>query len=246
MTGNGRAKPETAVVLAAHGDRGGGFANTALLAHRQLLDHEGCFAAVTAGVLKGEPSLDDALKVAQASGASRIVIYPFFMADGFFVRTRLAERVTAAGLTARWEIFPPLGIDPGLPDLMLAHAETAARRAGFASAATTVVVAGHGSKFGPASADATRAVAEMIADARVFRAVTRAFLEEPPSIEESLRTASPPVVVLGFFSGDGMHAGDDVPAAIAKSGVDAVYAGPIGGLPEVGALILTRLRAAIG
>jgi sirohydrochlorin ferrochelatase len=243
---NGRARPETAVVLAAHGDRGGAFANTALLAHRSLLADSGCFAVVTAGVLKGEPTLESALAEAKVSGASRVVVYPFFMADGFFVRTRLSERVAAAGLTGRWEIFPPLGVDPGLPDLMLTHAESAAAAAGFDPAATTLVVAGHGSKFGPASADATRAVASAIEDARVFASVTSAFLEEPPSIEEALRAATEPVVVSGFFSGDGMHAADDVPAAVAKSKVKAIYAGPIGGEPAVGALILSRLRAAIG
>lgn len=237
------ASREMAVVLAAHGDRGAGFSNAALLSHRQALDDANCFACVTAGVLKGDPSLEDALAAAEASAASRIAVYPFFMADGFFVRTRLAERLATANLTKRWEIFPPLGVDPGLPALMLDHAEAAARRAGFAPAASVLLVAGHGSKLGPASADATRAAAAVIKDANVFADVATAFLEEPPSIEVALRTAPAPVVVSGFFSGEGMHAGDDVPDAIAKSGISAIYAGPIGRETSVSELILRRLRA---
>lgn len=233
-----------AVVLAAHGDRGAGSTNSALLAHREALAAALCFASVTAGVLKGDPTLEDALAVAEASPASRIAIYPFFMADGFFVRTRLAERINAASLTKRCEIFPPLGADPGLPALLLDHAEAAAARAGFAPATSTLLIAGHGSKLGPASADATRAAADVVRDANVFAAVAAAFLEEPPFIEDALRAARAPVVVSGFFFGDGMHAGDDVPAAIAKSGVRAVYTGPLGGEASISELIFRRLNNA--
>lgn len=238
-----RNPDDTAVVLAAHGDRGGGFTNAALFAHRHALDAAARFLSVSAGVLKGAPALEDALADAQASGAGRIVIYPFFMADGFFVRTRLAERVSAANLQVRWEILPPLGIDPGLPGIILNRALAAAADAGFAPATTTLIVAGHGSKLGPASADATRAAAEAIADAAVFGAVTTAFLEEPPSIEEALRAARSPVVVSGFFSGEGMHAVDDVPYALANSRTRAIYAGPIGPDPAISELILRRLSA---
>lgn len=244
MSAMGSPPGDLAVVLAAHGDRGAGFTNAALLAHRHVLDNAACFASVTAGVLNGTPGLDEALATAAASSADRIAVYPFFMADGFFVRTRLAERIAAANLPKRWEIFPPLGIDPGLPALMLDHAEAAAVTAGFAPAASTLLVVGHGSKFGPASANATRDAAAIVADAGVFAAVTTAFLEEPPSIAEALRAARGPVVVSGFFSGEGMHAGDDVPTAIANSKSRAVYAGPVGGLTTVSELILRRLKVA--
>ncbi len=231
----------TAVVLAAHGDRGGGFSNAALLAHREALMRADCFAAVTAGVLKGDPTLELALAAANSFSASRIVIYPFFMADGFFVRTRLKDRVVAAEVAKPWESFPPLGIDPGLPEIVLQHAERAAKAADFAPAATTLLLVGHGSKFGPASADATRAAAAAVKDASVFADVATAFLEEAPSVEDALHRIGSPVVVSGFFSGDGMHAGDDVPDAIARSGRAAIYAGPIGNESAVSALILRRL-----
>lgn len=244
MTASTRSRSDMAVVLAAHGDRGGGLTNAALLSHREALERAACFRLVTAGVLKGEPGLEGALAATQASAAARIAIYPFFMADGFFVRTRLADRVSAAGLTARWEIFPPLGVDPELPSLILDHAEAAAASAGFAPATSTLLIVGHGSKLGPASADATRHAASVVADARVFAAVATAFLEESPSVEDALRAAQAPVVVSGFFSGDGMHAADDVPHAIAKSKVQAIYAGSIGGDASVSGLILKRLSAA--
>jgi sirohydrochlorin ferrochelatase len=236
-----RHDEDIAIVLAAHGDRGGGFTNSALFAHRHALDAAARFVSVSAGVLKGDPALEEALAVAQASGAGRILIYPFFMADGFFVRTRLSERVAAANLRGRWEILPPLGVDPGLPPIILDQAVATAEAAGFAPAATTLLVAGHGSKLGPASADATRAAAATIAEAGVFHAVATAFLEEPPSVEDALRAVKGPVVVSGFFSGEGMHAADDIPTAIANSRVRAVYAGPVGSGQAVSALMLKRI-----
>lgn len=231
----------TAVVLAAHGDRGGSFSNAALLAHRDALRSGGDFACVSAGVLKGEPSLEDALAAAIASRPARIVVYPVFMADGFFVRTRLADRVAAAALSVPWEIFPPLGTDADLPELVLRHAERAAGKMGFAPAATTLLLVGHGSKFGPASADATRVVAKAVKDLKVFADTATAFLEEPPLVEEALAAAKGPVVVSGFFAGDGMHAGDDVPNAIARCAATAIYAGSVGNDSAISELILRRL-----
>ncbi len=233
-----------AVVLAAHGDRGGGFTNAALLAHRDALSSAGAFASVSAGVLKGDPELESALAQAAASGASRIAVYPFFMADGFFVRKRLTDRLNEATLQLPWQMLPPLGIDPDLPGLMIAHALACASSAGIDAAETSLLVVGHGSKFGPASADATRAAAARVEAQAMFAGVATAFLEEPPSIQDALKAMSGPVIVSGFFSGDGMHAGDDVPKAIEESGVNAIYAGPIGGQRSVSELIAKRCAAA--
>ena len=233
-----------AVVLAAHGDRGGGFTNSALLAHRDALRSAGRFACVSAGVLKGDPDLESALAEATTSGASSIAVYPFFMADGFFVRKRLTDRLNEAQLKLPWHMLPPLGIDPDLPGLMIAHACACAASSGIKPPASSLLIVGHGSKFGPASAEATRAAAARVESEGVFAAITTAFLEEPPSIQDALRKMSGPIIVSGFFSGDGMHAGDDVPDAIAESGVSAIYAGPIGGQRSVSELIAKRCATA--
>ena len=48
-------------------------------------------------------------------------------------------------------------------------------------------------------------------------------------------------MVIGFFSSGGMHAAEDVPAAIAKTGADAIYAGPIGASAQIPRLIQTAV-----
>lgn len=236
-----RAAQDMAVVLAAHGDRGGEDANAALLAHRDVVATSQRFRSVTAGVLKGDPPLEAALAAAAASGARHIVIYPYFMADGFFVNTRLRQRIEAAALALPWHLLPPLGLDEDLPDLMRRSAGSTAQAAHFAHAAADLLVVGHGSKLGPASSDATRVVAAHLTRIAGFRSVHTAFLEEPPSLQTALQSAHEPIVVSGFFSGDGLHAGEDVPQAIAASRRRAVYAGPIGRDPAVADLILKRL-----
>lgn len=234
---------DVAVILAAHGDRAGSTPNAGLLRHRDALARGAQFRLVTAGVLKGDPTLEDALAAALGSGAGRIAVYPLFMADGYFVRTVLPARVAAAGAGNSCRILPPLGLDLRLPPLILAAALRSARQAGFAPAASRLLLAGHGSALGPASADATRAAALRIAGLSDFAEVAVAFLEEPPFLDAELAGERRPAIVAGFFSGDGLHAGEDVPQAIRNTGATAVYAGPIGGSDAIPSLIADAVAA---
>lgn len=236
----------TAVVLAAHGDRAGDTPNAVLLSQRDALAALASFAHVSAGVLKGEPDLTAALAAAAASGAERIAIYPMFMADGYFTRTVLPDRVTAASVGLPLSVLPPLGLDAGLPALLLREALAATARHGLQPRETQLIVVGHGSKLGPASAEATRAAATAMAREAAFADVVTAFLEEPAFLADVLAADRRPAVVSGFFSGDGLHAGEDVPGAIAASGRRAVYAGSAGASPGLPGLMVTALMAHLG
>lgn len=228
-----------AVILVGHGDRGAGLTNRNLLAHAEALRRSGRLKFVAAGVLKGEPILEQAIESAGISGATQIGVYPFFMADGYFAGKILPERIAAAEPKLPWTILPPLGLDPRLPKLILDQSLNAAERARLTPGETRLLLVGHGSKLGPASANATRKAADAIRKIGGFNTVETAFLEEPPFLAGALAAgAQQPTVVSGFFSGDGMHAGEDVPRAIADANANAVYAGPIGALPGIADLIL--------
>jgi sirohydrochlorin ferrochelatase len=233
-----------AAVLASHGDRAGIERNRVLASHTESVRRLAGLPAVMAGVLKGEPSLEAALGEAAAAGAHTILVYPLFMAEGYFATTVLPDRIRAAGFESSTRILPPLGIDPGVVDLMRADALEASRKAGFAPQASRLLVVGHGSKFGPASAQATRVAADRIARGGIFASVATAFLEEPPFLRAELECVETPTIVAGFFYGDGMHAGDDVPAAIEETGARAVYAGPVGYSTGIPSLIASSLIAA--
>jgi sirohydrochlorin ferrochelatase len=236
---------DVAVVLAAHGDRAGPAPNTTLLSHRDALRASGAFRHVAAGVLKGEPMLETALAEAAQSGAAQTFIYPLFMADGYFTKTVLPQRIASAGYGSHCTLLTPLGLDPRLPDLMLDQAAATAKSAQVSPASARRLVVGHGSKFGPASAEATRRVAEDLRRAGSFSHVETAFLEEPPFLLEKLCDNAVPTIVTGFFSGEGLHAGEDVPAAILESGANAHYAGPVGSSAGIARLVRTSIAVAI-
>ncbi len=231
-----------AVVLAAHGELRGAEPNATLTAHRDALAALGIYHSVHTGVLKGDPSIEDAILAAHAAGATCVIVYPVFMADGYFTRKVLAGRVEALALGDRCRILPPLGLDERLPGLMCEEAASAARQRGIDPRGTRLIVAGHGSKIGPASADATRRAATAIGRANTFRSVAVAFLEEPEFLNDALAATEGFTVVSGFFSGEGLHGGEDVPAAIAQSGADAVYAGSIGASAKIRDLV----RSSVG
>jgi sirohydrochlorin ferrochelatase len=123
----------------------------------------------------------------------------------------------------------------------LREALAAAEANGLDPGQTRLLIAGHGSKLGPASATATRKAAARVAIARRFAIVATAFLEEEPFVEDALRGNPTPTVIAGFFFGDGLHAGDDIPEIIAEAGAHAVYTGAIGNNPAVAPLIAAAL-----
>jgi sirohydrochlorin ferrochelatase len=238
---------DVAVVLAAHGDRGGESPNATLLRHCAALRADGAFHSVSAGILRGEPALEDSVRTVIASGAKCLAVYPMFMAEGYFTRKVLTQRLAAMEIPIDVHVLPPLGADPSLPDLMRREALAAAEMAGMAAASARLLIVGHGSKIGPASAEATRAVAAMIARAAGFASVETAFLEEAEFLEDALRRgAGQPTVVSGFFSGDGLHAAEDVPEAIVETGAKAVYAGSVGTLGAIPRMIRLSLTDALG
>ncbi len=219
--------------------------NEGLAAHVAALAGTNRYASVSAGVLNGEPSLETALAQAEASGAKQIIIYPLFMSAGYFVKTVLADRVAAAGMKTPTGILQPFGLDKRVPLLMLENTLRVAKGAGLDPATTRLLVAGHGSKFGSENADSTKRAARSLSPHSPFARIETAFLEEAPFIADALGNYSGTSVVAGFFSGDGMHAGDDIPEAIQQSGARALYAGPIGLHPRIPELIASCVHSAL-
>jgi sirohydrochlorin ferrochelatase len=233
------ALSDAAVILAAHGDRGGECPNATLLSHCASLSEQKIFHSVSAGVLRGEPQLEDAVRGALTGGAKSLAIYPMFMSEGYFTGRVLVQRLAALEIPIDVHVLPPLGADPQVPALMLSLALRTATENGWPPPLTRLLVVGHGSKIGPASADATREVAAQIAQHSQFQSVDCAFLEEAEFLGDALiRPERTPTVVVGFFAGDGLHSAEDVPETIAETGSNAIYAGSIGKAPEVRELIL--------
>ena len=230
------------VVLAAHGERGGA---------RELRPSVARRGAVAQRPLCGGSGRRPQRRAKSRGGpggraartADELLVYPVFMSDGYFVRHVLAQRVAAAaGPSAR--TLAPLGLDPSLPPLMMREALAAAARAAFDAGSARLLVVGHGSSSRPngASARATRRAAQLLAMTRTFADISVAFSKS----RRSSPTVSPTAHGRPWSSAssrEGLHALEDVPAAIAERSANAVYTGPIGALPEI-ADIIARADAA--
>lgn len=233
-----------ALVLAAHGERRGGFENESVIRLASVLAARGVANEVRYGFIKGEPTVGDALL---ASGLRDVFIYPLLMSEGYFAGTvlpRLIKEATAARPGLRIQVLPPLGVDPRLADLLIGEVSNAARARDVPAEQVTVVLCAHGSTKDPASRQAAEKVADAATKRQRFAGVRLALLEEPPALDAVVRQIVGPTAVVGLFVGDGLHGGIDVPALVAQaSRADVLFAGNVGtfaGLADVVAAAVRR------
>jgi sirohydrochlorin ferrochelatase len=183
-----------------------------------------------------------ALEAALEALPRPVPVYPHFMTDGWFVGTRIPERLADAG-RGDCMLLAPFGRDPASAALCLRAALQGAQSHGLDPAATTLLIAAHGSPSDPRPAAATRAVAHAVAAAGRFRGVAVGFVDEPPSIAEAA-CRSGATLCLPFFAARNHHVAVDVPAALAEAGFAGALLDPVGEHPTVPALIAAALRRA--
>ncbi len=177
----------------------------------------------------------DALPHAVA-GAAPGIVYPLFMAGGWFTQTLLPKRLTEAG-GAGWRIAEPFGTDPAVADLTV----TLAREA--LDGRREILLAAHGSSRSSAPSDIAFAMAARLkADLGLSRCEA-AFIDQTPQIVHVAPTM-PDALCLPFFAARGGHVIDDLPEALAEAGFRGPVLPPVGLDPRVPALIAAALRRA--
>ena len=239
-----RDEARVALLIAAHGERSEGATNDGVKRIAQAVSACGLVAEVGVGFINGTPGIGEAFA---ALTAPRVMVYPLFASSGYFTRDRLVQLLDEANAEGRdVEVLPPLGLDPGLPDLVLDRATTVARASGFAPEASTLILLAHGSRRNTASREATEQVARAIEGRAGFRAVGIALLEERPFMDEAMALVPGPAVVVGMFSGEGMHGARDAPRLIAElNRNDVVYAGVIGNVAGIADIVAGAVAAAV-
>lgn len=146
----------------------------------------------------------------------RVVVYPLFMAEGYFVRVRLPKLLAEHGF-AETSMLPVFGLDPGLVDLIERRLRVvASMQGGLTPADLRIALIAHGSASGDAG---SRLSSEAIAGtlrARLGGDLRLGFIEEAPFYDRLIAEEKPDVVV-GLFVSAGTHALDDVAAAVAAT-----------------------------
>jgi sirohydrochlorin ferrochelatase len=233
-----------ALLIAAHGERSEGATNDGVKGIAQAVCAQRLVAEVGVGFINGTPDIGDAFA---ALTAPRVIVYPLFASSGYFTRDRLVQLLEEANSESRnVEVLPPLGLDPGLPDLVLDRASQVARENGFAPEASSVILLAHGSRRNSASREATEQVARAIEGRALFRSVGIALLEERPFLDQAMALVQGPAVVVGMFSGEGMHGAGDAPRLIAElNRKDVVYAGVIGNVSGIENLVARAVAEAL-
>lgn len=169
-----------------------------------------------------------------------MLVYPLFMAAGWFTRSELPRRLALAG-APKARILPPFGADPGLPALARRLLSQAAAAQGWALDETHVLLAAHGSGRSRAPAEAARKMAADLAPLTV----TCGFIEEPPFITDAARALPARALCLPLFATQAEHVTDDLPQALAEAGFRGITLPPIGLAPEVPAMIAASIKAAL-
>ena len=114
-----------ALLIAAHGERRPDATNYGVKRIAQAVSARRLVAEVGVGFINGTPGIGEAFA---ALTAPRVMVYPLFASSGYFTRDRLVQLLDEANAEGRdVEVLPPLGLDPGLPDLVLDRATKVAR-----------------------------------------------------------------------------------------------------------------------
>jgi sirohydrochlorin cobaltochelatase len=134
----------------------------------------------------------------------------------------------------------PVGQRAELAGILEARACAAATRHGLDPAETTLLLVAHGTDRDQGSQHATDLHAARLRSMGVFGAVRTAYLDQAPTIPETVARLDCPTIVAGLFATPGPHAETDVPRLIAEGNSSYVldYLGPIGADAAVPEIIL--------
>jgi sirohydrochlorin cobaltochelatase len=222
------------VLLAAHGERGAHADNSGVERLAAELSRREAAAEIGFGFIKGAPTIAEAMR---AFNAPRILVYPLFMADGYFTRIRLPQLIAEAKSPGDRIVrtLPPLGLDPALAPLVAAKASSTARSGHHSDQQqVAVILLAHGSTRDAASRRATQELARQVRALDRFAVVACAFLDEPPALEDIVAHSPGPTVVVGLFAGEGLHGREDIPRLItALRRPDVLFAGNVGTWPGI-------------
>ena len=170
------------------------------------------------------------------------LVYPMFMAGGWFTQEQLPGRMAEAGGKG-WRHLPPFGLDAGAQALCVGMAQEAASALRLAPAQVAVLLAAHGSSRSLAPSEVANAMAGRLTDAGFARAEAY-FIDQGPRIATA-RGFGATSLCLPFFAAKGDHVVEDLPKALTEAGFGGNVLQPLGLDSRVPGLIaeaISRVR----
>jgi len=185
---------------------------------------------VVASATLAEPG---ALAAALAQLGPEGVVFPMFMAGGWFTRVHLPAKLREAGVPA-WQVLEPLGCDPALHALAVQVIQEA-------GGADEVLIAAHGSFKSRVPSDIAQHLADRLRAAGIAR-VEAAFIDQSPQLN-AVEGFGSKALCLPFFAANGDHVTRDIPQALAIAGFAGRILPPLGLDRRVPALIAQAITA---
>jgi sirohydrochlorin cobaltochelatase len=175
---------------------------------------------IRSATLAAPLALEKAVGGTDPEGA--VLIYPFFMSDGWFVTDYLRKRVESC-VPRNLVWCTPFGLD----DRMLPLCETLLETEASQPETVTLVVVAHGSPDNPRPAAIARDLTVNLSRTFGFKASRTGFVDEAPFLDEVLAVEGP-AICLPFFATRAGHVREDLPAALAKTGFAGTVLPPVG------------------
>jgi sirohydrochlorin ferrochelatase len=207
--------------------------------HARVLDRLGLFRQVRTAVMIGGPSPREAL----CDLEGRVYIVPMMMCTGWIWSTQIPHALGLSGASSKdgsrtVHLCDPLGHDPELGRLVGLRAQAAARGHGLDTRETGVLIVAHGTDRDRGSQHATDQHAAQLRETGAFAEIETAYLDQAPTIPDTVAGLKRPTIVVGLFATPGPHAEQDVPRLITEGNSPNVidYLGPIGadeGIPDI-------------
>ncbi len=217
---------DTALVLLGHGTTLNDQSAAPVLQHVAELRRRGIFREVHAAFWKQEPHINAVL---ENIAASRIVIVPFFISEGYFswevipnaIGMTCPERRSFINKKSAVLYAKPVGSHDLMTTVILARAKEVLEKFPFPrlpkNSDTTLLIAGHGTGRNANSRKSVERQVELIQALKIFADVGAVFMEEEPFIKgchETVKTKN--IVVVPFFISDGLHAVEDIPVLLGE------------------------------
>ena len=243
-----RHDPESAILIVAHGERGGRCDNARLLELTDEVRRNLGNVQVEAGVLRGTPSIAEAWNKLTAPNR---LIYPFFMADGFFCNRILPKKIAeATGSDPREpgspaQLLKPFGVSDWLEDAVMGALVRDMDQLGLIGSQPHLLIAAHGASVDRQSSKRANELADSLRQTGYFRDVSCAFLDEAPHLNCVIGTMLPNTLVLPLFNGLGSHSVDDMAALARVAPPQTHFLSPVGGQDWVGEVMTADIEAAL-
>jgi sirohydrochlorin ferrochelatase len=168
------------------------------------------------------------------------LVFPMFMACGWFTGTHLPKRLSEAG-GAGWRPTMPMGCNPAIQGLATALVQEALQAP---AAETDLILAAHGSGRSDAPATIAHALARVIGRTLGLRSATAAFIDQGPRLAD-LPPMGTNAICLPYFAADGGHVQQDIPQALAAAGFGGRILPALGTDTRVPLMIAQTLHAQV-